>query len=146
MVATTGGPTVNLLLVEDDQVDVQGLKRAFAKSRIANPISTARDGIEALEILRGQNGHEKLAKPHLILLDLNMPRMNGIEFLEEIRKDEDLKGTVVFMITTSKADEDKARAYGHNVAGYIVKQDPANTFMEAVSLLEHYWKVIELPQ
>jgi len=139
-------PTVNLLLVEDDEVDVQGLKRAFAKSRIANPITVARDGIEALEMLRGENGHEKLPKPHLILLDLNMPRMNGIEFLEAIRADEELKGSVVFMITTSKADEDKARAYGHNVAGYIVKQDPANTFMEAVSLLEHYWRIVEFPR
>ncbi|MBT2246866.1 response regulator [Sphingobium sp. BHU LFT2] len=139
-------PTVNLLLVEDDEVDVQGLKRAFAKSRIANPITVARDGIEALEMLRGENGYEKLPKPHLILLDLNMPRMNGIEFLEAIRADEDLKGSVVFMITTSKADEDKARAYGHNVAGYIVKQDPANTFMEAVSLLEHYWRIVEFPR
>jgi CheY-like chemotaxis protein len=139
-------PTVNLLLVEDDEVDVQGLKRAFAKSRIANPITVARDGIEALEMLRGENGHEKLPKPHLILLDLNMPRMNGIEFLEAIRADEELKGSVVFMITTSKADEDKACAYGHNVAGYIVKQDPANTFMEAVSLLEHYWRIVEFPR
>jgi CheY-like chemotaxis protein len=139
-------PMVNLLLVEDDEVDVQGLKRAFNKGRIGNPITVARDGIEALEILRGLNGHEKLPKPHLILLDLNMPRMNGIEFLEEIRADEDLKSSVVFMITTSKADEDKARAYGHNVAGYIVKQDPANTFMEAVSLLEHYWKIVEFPR
>ena len=139
-------PTVNLLLVEDDEVDIQGLRRAFAKSRIANPITVAHDGIEALEILRGENGHEKLPKPHLILLDLNMPRMNGIEFLEAIRADEDLKGSVVFMVTTSKADEDKARAYGHNVAGYIVKQDPANTFMEAVALLEHYWKIVEFPQ
>ena len=139
------GPTVNLLLVEDDEVDIQGLKRAFAKSRIANPITVARDGLEALEMLRGENGRPKLPKPHLVLLDLNMPRMNGIEFLETIRKDEELKSTVVFMITTSKAEEDKQRAYGHNVAGYIVKQDPANTFMEAVSLLEHYWKIIEFP-
>lgn len=139
-------PTVNLLLVEDDEVDVQALKRAFAKSRIANPLTVARDGIEALELLRGENGREKLPKPHLILLDLNMPRMNGIEFLEAIRADEELRGSVVFMITTSKADEDKARAYGHNVAGYIVKQDPANTFMEAVALLEHYWKIVEFPQ
>lgn len=94
--------TVNLLLVEDDEVDVQGLKRAFAKSRIGNPITVARDGIEALEILRGENGQAKLAKPHLILLDLNMPRMNGLEFLEAIRADEDLKTSVVFMITTSR--------------------------------------------
>jgi len=137
---------VNLLLVEDDEVDVQGLKRAFAKSRIGNPITVARDGIEALEILRGENGQAKLAKPHLILLDLNMPRMNGLEFLEAIRADEDLKTSVVFMITTSKAEEDKARAYEKNVAGYIVKQDPANTFMQAVALLEHYWKIVEFPE
>lgn len=139
-------PMVNLLLVEDDEVDVQGFKRAFAKSRIGNPITVARDGIEALEILRGENGQAKLPKPHLILLDLNMPRMNGLEFLEAIRADEDLKTSVVFMITTSKAEEDKARAYEKNVAGYIVKRDPANTFMQAVALLEHYWKIVEFPE
>ena len=137
---------VNLLLVDDDEVDVQGLKRAFAKSRIGNPITVARDGIEALEFLRGENGRQKLAKPHLILLDLNMPRMNGLEFLEAIRADKDLKNSVVFMITTSKAEEDKAPAYEQHVAGYIVKQDPANTFMQAVALLEHYWKIVEFPE
>ena len=139
-------PTVNLLLVDDDDVDVLGLKRAFTKSKIANPITVARDGIEALEILRGQNGRAKLAKPHLILLDLNMPRMNGLEFLEAVRADDALKTAVVFIVTNSKAEEDKARAYGHNVAGYIVKQDPANTFMQAVSMLEHYWRVVEFPE
>jgi CheY-like chemotaxis protein len=139
-------PTVNLLLVDDDEVDVQGLKRAFTKSRIGNPITVARDGIEALEVLRGENGKPKLPKPHLILLDLNMPRMNGFEFLDTIRADEEFKSTVVFMITTSKAEEDKARAYGKHVAGYIIKQDPANTFMQAVSLLEHYWKIVEFPE
>jgi len=137
---------VNLLLVDDDEIDVQGLKRAFAKSRIANPITVARDGIEALEFLRWENGRPKLSKPYLILLDLNMPRMNGLEFLEAIRADEDLKRSVVFMITTSKAEEDKARAYAQNVAGYIVKQDPANTFMQAVALMEHYWKIVEFPE
>ena len=138
--------TVNLLLVDDDEVDVQGLKRAFAKSRIGNPITVARDGIEALEFLRGENGRPKLPKPHLILLDLNMPRMNGLEFLEAIRADGDLKRSVVFMITTSKAEEDKARAYDQHVAGYIVKQDPANTFLQAVALMEHYWKIVEFPE
>jgi CheY-like chemotaxis protein len=138
-------PTVNLLLVDDDEVDVQGLKRAFAKNRIGNPITVARDGIEALEILRGENGRSRLPKPHLILLDINMPRMNGLEFLDVIRGDVDLSSTIVFMITTSKAEEDKTRAHGHHVAGYIVKQDPANTFMQAVSMLEHYWKIVEFP-
>lgn len=137
---------VNLLLVEDDEVDIQGMKRAFAKSRIGNPITVARDGIEALEFLRGENGRPKLAKPHLILLDLNMPRMNGLEFLQAIRADEDLKSSIVFMITTSKAEEDRARAYDQHVAGYIVKQDPANTFMQAVALMEHYWKIVEFPK
>jgi CheY-like chemotaxis protein len=138
--------TVNLLLVDDDEVDVQGLKRAFAKSRIGNPITVARDGIEALEFLRGENGRPQLPKPHLILLDLNMPRMNGLEFLEAIRADEDLKRSVVFMLTTSKAEEDRARAYDQHVAGYIVKQDPGNTFMQAVALMEHYWKIVEFPE
>ena len=139
-------PTVNVLLVDDDEVDVQGLRRAFSKSKIANPIMVARDGFEALEILRSQNGKTKLPKPHLILLDLNMPRMNGSELLEALRADEDLRSALVFMVSTSKAEEDKARAYGHHVAGYIVKQDPANTFMQAVSLLEHYWKIVEFPE
>ncbi len=137
---------VNLLLVEDDEVDIQGFRRAFAKQRIGNPITVARDGLQALEILRGADGKEKLPKPYIILLDLNMPRMDGIEFLEVIRADPDLKSAIVFMVTTSKAEEDKTRAYGLNVAGYIVKQDPANTFLDAVSLLEHYWKIIELPE
>ena len=137
--------TVNLLLVEDDDVDVQGFKRAFAKQRIGNPITVAQDGIEGLEHLRGTNGKARLPRPFIILLDLNMPRMDGIEFLETIRADDDLKDAIVFMITTSKAEEDKTRAYGLNVAGYIVKQDPVKTFLDAVALLEHYWKVVELP-
>ena len=72
--------------------------------------------------------------------------MNGFEFLDVIRADWELKNTVVFVITTSKAEEDKAKAYGQHVAGYIIKQDPANTFLQAVSLLEHYWKIVEFPE
>ncbi|MEE7493387.1 two-component system response regulator [Methylobacterium oryzae] len=138
------GSTFNILLV-DDEVDVQGLKRVFLKSKIGNPITVARDGIEALEFMRGENGRERRPKPHPILLDLYLPRMNGIEFPGALRTDKDLRAAVAFMITTSKADEDRMRAYGHNVAGYIVKRDPANTFMEAVALLGHYLKVVEFP-
>jgi CheY-like chemotaxis protein len=139
------GTPLNLLLVDDDEVDIRGLKRAFAKSRIANPIMVAHDGIEALECLRGENGRIRIPSPHMVLLDINMPRMNGFEFLDAIRGDADLKATVVFMITTSKAEEDIARAYGKHIAGYIVKQDPANTFMQAVAMLEHYWTLVEFP-
>jgi len=133
------------LHVEDDEICQFMLSRAFKKAKIGNPIVTAHDGIEALEILRGSNGRERLSAPYLILLDLSMPRMNGMEFLEEVRKDADLKRSVVFVLTTSDADEHKAEAYDLGVAGYILKGNPANAFLEATSLLETYWRVIEFP-
>ena len=112
---------VTLLIVEDDEIDLMGIKRALKELRIKNPTIRAKDGVEALEILRGENGHEKLQKPYIILLDLNMPRMDGVQFLQAIRDDEALKKSVVFVLTTSDTDEDITSAYTHNVAGYIVK-------------------------
>jgi CheY-like chemotaxis protein len=132
---------VTVLLVDDDDVDVMGVKRAFSELKIANPIVVAGNGIEAFEILRG----EKINRPFLILLDLNMPRMNGIEFLEEIRKDPHFMDSVVFVLTTSKAEEDRCEAYKHNVAGYIVKEHVGKGFLNAVELLDHYWRVVEMP-
>jgi CheY-like chemotaxis protein len=137
--------TVQLLHVEDDDICLMMLNRTFNKAKIANPISVAHDGIEALELLRGTNGRPRLPRPFLILLDLNMPRMDGIEFLMELRKDEELKGSIVFIMTTSDAKEDKAKAYNLGVAGYILKSNPANAFLEAAALLEIYCRVIELP-
>jgi CheY-like chemotaxis protein len=137
--------TVQLLHVEDDDICLMMLNRAFKKAKIANPISVAHDGIEALELLRGTNGRPRLPRPFLVLLDLNMPRMDGIEFLQELRKDEDLKKSVVFILTTSDADEDKVKAYNLGVAGYILKSNPANAFLEATALLDTYWRVIEFP-
>jgi CheY-like chemotaxis protein len=121
------------------------LNRAFKKAKIANPISVAHDGIAALELLRGTNGRPRLPRPFIILLDLNMPRMDGIEFLRELRKDEDLKKSIVFVLTTSDADEDKVKAYNLGVAGYILKSNPANAFLEATALLDTYWRVVEFP-
>ena len=83
--------TVNILLVEDDEIDAEALQRSFAKHKIANPITVAKDGLEALQILRGADDREPFASPYIILLDLNMPRMNGIEFLEAIRADDELR-------------------------------------------------------
>ena len=134
---------VTIILVEDDDVDVQGIRRAFKKNKIANPLKVARDGVEALEMLRG-NGAETL-RPYLILLDINMPRMNGIEFLRELRNDSRLKDSIVFVLTTSRADEDRFDAYQFNVAGYIVKADAGAGFMKAVDLLDRYWKIVEFP-
>lgn len=132
---------LTVLLVEDDEVDIMAVKRAFDKAKIANPVIVAHDGIEALEKLRSGD----VSRPFLILLDLNMPRMNGLEFLDEIRNDDDLKASVVFVLTTSKAEEDKWAAYQRNIAGYIVKENVGREFLDAVSLLDHYWRVVELP-
>lgn len=135
---------VNILVVEDDEIDRMALKRGFAAHKIANPIIFARDGLEALELLRG-DGTPPMPCPYIILLDLNMPRMNGLEFLKALRADEDLHRSVVFVLTTSKAEEDRVRAYDHNVAGYMVKSDVGKSFINCLSMLDHYWKVVLLP-
>jgi CheY-like chemotaxis protein len=137
--------TAQLLHVEDDDICLMMLNRAFKKAKVPNPISVAHDGIEALESLRGTNGRSRLPRPFVILLDLNMPRMDGIELLRELRKDEDLKKSIVFILTTSDADEDKVKAYNLGVAGYILKSNAANAFLEATALLDTYWRVIEFP-
>ena len=136
---------VTILHVEDDELDVMGLERAFKAEKISNPILVAHDGVEGFEFLRGMNGGEPLPRPYMILLDLNMPRMDGITFLRELRADPKLRDTVVFVMTTSKADEDRMKAYDFNVAGYILKDDPARSFLDATHMLEAYWKVVELP-
>jgi len=137
---------VNILLVEDDEVDVKAVKRALRELKILNSLTVASDGIEALQLLRGENGREPLKRPFLILLDLNMPRMGGIEFLDEIRGDPALSHSLVFVMTTSEDEEDRFRAYDRHVAGYMLKHSPARTFIDAVTMLDHYWRVIELPQ
>ena len=137
--------TVQLLHVEDDDLCLMGLVRAFKIAKIANPISFAHDGVDALDMLRGTNGRQRFPRPYLILLDLNMPRMGGVEFLRELRKDDDLKKSITFIMTTSAADKDKVEAYNLGVAGYILKTNPANAFLEATALLDTYWRVIEFP-
>jgi CheY-like chemotaxis protein len=136
--------TAQLLHVEDDDLCIMGLARAFKAAKIPNPVSFAHDGIDALEMLRGTNGRGRLPRPYLILLDLNMPRMDGVEFLQVLRKDEDLKQSIVFIMTTSSADDDKIKAYDLGVAGYILKT-PANAFRATAALLDTYWRVVEFP-
>jgi CheY-like chemotaxis protein len=137
--------TVNILLVEDDIVDIMVLQRAFRQRKITNPLTVARDGIEALEILRGGPERLPLPRPHIILLDLNLPRMNGIEFLDILRVDTTLRDAVVFVLTTSSAYEDKAAAYRLNIAGYMVKANFGSDVLQIVTMLEHFWQVVEFP-
>lgn len=136
---------VSILLVEDDEVDAMAVKRAFRDLKIANPLFEVSDGIEALEILRGANGRTPLPRPYIILLDLNMPRMGGLEFLDELRKDPDLLRSVVFIMTTSAAEQDRIGAYEKNVSGYVLKHSPGHSFIDAIAMLEHFWRVVELP-
>ena len=138
--------TVNILLVEDNAIDREGVRRAFARHRISNPIHDAIDGVEALDVLRGANGKVALPRPHIILLDINMPRMNGVEFLQRLRADEHLHDSVVFVLTTSSSEEEKMAAYDLNVAGYIVKSNVGPGFIRLVELLERYWTLVELPE
>lgn len=133
---------VTILLVDDDDVDAMGVERALKKLRIANPIIRARDGREALNLLRQEGAVER---PYLILLDINMPRMNGIEMLSELRNDAALSSSVVFVLSTSDDDQDKVAAYSKHIAGYIVKKQVGDGFMRVMEMLDHYWRVVELP-
>ena len=136
---------INILLVEDDEVDAEAIERAFRKQRISNPFVIVPDGIEALKALHGEDGYEKLERPYMILLDINMPRMNGLEFLETLRGDPELKSSVVFVLTTSNRDEDKVAAYDNYVAGYLLKSRAGTDFMNLIGMLEAYWRIVEFP-
>ena len=140
------GKMTNILLVEDDEVDVMNVQRAFKKNNITNPLYFATNGIEALVMLRGDGNPPSLPRERrMILLDLNMPKMNGIEFLRELRADPELKPIPVIVLTTSNEDRDKVEAYNLNVAGYILKPITFSNFVEAVGTLNKYWTLSEIP-
>ena len=132
---------VTLFLIEDDDVDATNIERSFVKKRIKNRIVRARDGIEALELMRS----DAIPVPYIVLLDLKMPRMDGLEFLRHIRADDNLNETVVFVLTTSLDEEDIAASYKEHIAGDFVKDETGNKFLNIVELLDGYWKVVHLP-
>lgn len=134
---------VSILMVEDDTLDYESFKRSLKKSSIANPLFHAVDGVQALEMLRGQL-EVKLGKPLIVLMDINMPRMNGIECLKAIRQDEELKDTVVFVMTTSNDEQDIYDAYNLNVAGYMVKSELGTSFLKTINMLDSYFNAIVL--
>jgi CheY-like chemotaxis protein len=134
--------TLNILLVEDDEVDVMNVQRSFKKNNISNPLYIAGNGVEALEMLR--NGSVP-AQNRLILLDINMPKMNGIEFLRVLRADPVLRSSSVVVLTTSNDDRDRMESYELNVAGYLLKPVTFASFVELMLALNKYWMLVEMP-
>jgi CheY-like chemotaxis protein len=136
---------IRILLVEDDDGDYKMVERAFRKAKILNPLVRAYDGVEALDMLRGTNGKEKIPPPYLIFSDIGMPRMDGLTFVKSLREDPALRKTVVFMLTTSRHDEDRHAAYNLNVAGYILKESAGHSFLQLVDLIGGYVRIVEMP-
>ena len=138
---------INILLVEDDEVDVMNVKRAFKKSNIINPLYVAGNGLEALEMLRSHPDRASIVpeQRRLVLLDINMPKMNGLEFLHQLRKDPKLKQIPVIVLTTSDEERDFLEAYNLNVAGYVLKPVTFAKFAEVIVTLNKYWTLCEMP-
>jgi CheY-like chemotaxis protein len=130
-----------VLLVEDDTIDAMTVQRAFRDLNVANPLVHVRDGEEALQYL-GHGGNET---PCVILLDLNMPRMNGTEFLEAVKDSPSLKHIPVVVLTTSNEERDVMESFRRSVAGYIVKPVDYRKFVEAIKTIDLYWTLSELP-
>lgn len=138
--------SINFMLVDDDEIDIEDMQRTFKKNKINNPLHVATNGIDALNKLLGINGEKKLTPtPKIILLDINMPKMNGIEFMKTLRTNKQLKSLLIFILTTSNSEKDKIDAYNLNAAGYIVKPFQISDFMEVISSLHHYWNLLEFP-
>ncbi len=139
---------LNILLVEDDALDVMNVQRAFKKNNILNPLYVAGNGLEALALLRPQEDGSWAMPPErrLVLLDLNMPKMNGIEFLRALREDPVLHALPVVVLTTSDEDRDKVESYALGVAGYILKPVTLASFVETMAVLNNYWMLSELPE
>jgi len=133
---------ITLLLVEDDDIDAMTIQRSFKKQNITNPIVRVYDGIEALTLLRAG----EVALPLVIILDLKMPRMGGIEFLKTLRADPQLSKLVVFVLTTSKAKSDILSSYSEHIAGYFVKGQTGDKFSGLVSMLENYFEIVHLTE
>jgi len=131
-----------VLLIEDDKIDALMVSKAAKELNVANPLINFVNGEQALEYLR----NEANPKPCVILLDLNMPLMSGIEFLKIIKIDSVLKCIPIIALTTSKADSDKIQCFDNGIAGYIVKPSNYEGFIEAIKILNLYWSINELPE
>lgn len=132
----------SILLVEDDQVDAMTIKRAFKDVNIKNRLDIVCDGEEALKYLN----NKEIEDPGIVLLDLNMPKMNGIEFLKIVKKDMSLKRIPIIVMSTSDNEEDKTECFSLSVAGYMIKPIDYKIFVEMIKTINTYWTMSELPE
>lgn len=132
--------TINLMAIDDDDLDIENIRRALKRGGIMDPLFTARDGQEALRMLRsGEVPRERL----VLLLDLNMPGMSGLEFLDELRADQGLSSLPVVVLTTSNEETDRVKAYDRNVAGYLLKPLQFERFVELMRAMHAYWGMVQ---
>lgn len=130
-----------ILLVEDDEIDVMTVKRALKEIKVSNPVVVAGNGEEALEYLNNC----KYDKPYIILLDINMPRMNGIEFLRISKQESNIRKIPVIVLTTSKEEQDIVESYDLGVSGYMIKPVDYGQFVDTLRAIDMYWKLCKLP-
>jgi CheY-like chemotaxis protein len=139
------GP-IEILLVEDNPGDVRLTKEALKEGKVYSNLHTVKDGVEAMEYLRREGKYKDMPRPDIILLDLNLPRKDGREVLEEIKRDEKLKRIPVVVLTTSKAEEDVLRTYNLHANCYVTKPVDLEKFMVVVKTIDSFWlTVVTLP-
>lgn len=146
--ATEGklGKLVHILLVEDNLVDVMVTKEAFGEGKVANQISVVNDGVEAMAFLRREGEYANAPRPHLILLDLNLPRKDGRELLAEIKQDPNLKRIPVIVLTTSQDEHDICKSYELHANCFVTKPVTLNEFVSVVKEIEGFWfQLVKLP-
>ena len=131
-----------ILLVEDDTIDSMAVKKAFGYLHIRNKLTIVTNGEEALKFLRNKDNE----RPQIILLDLNMPRMNGVEFMKIAKADDELKKIPVIILTTSQAEQDRVKAFNLGVAGYIMKPMDHDNFIEMMDKIHQYWELTLFPE
>jgi CheY-like chemotaxis protein len=137
---------IEILLVEDNPGDVRLTKEALREGKVANNLSVANDGVQAIDFLRRRGEHSRALRPDLVLLDLNLPKKDGREVLAEIKADEDLRRIPVVVLTTSKAEEDVLRSYNLHANCYITKPVDLDQFIRVVKSIDDFWlTVVRLP-
>ena len=137
---------IEVLLVEDDPGDVELTQESLIESKLKINLTVVNDGVEALDYLRKQNGYANAARPDLILLDLNMPKMDGREVLSKLKENDSLQSIPVVVLTTSDAEEDILKSYGLGCNCYVAKPVGLDQFLKVIQIIEGFWfTVVKLP-